>query len=79
MRIGTDFYRHGLLQGAQASPLAPFPFIHRWLIDHDSPHVMTMSEKASGWLVKETKVKPLPGRLELPTLRLTASRSNQLS
>ena len=23
--------------------------------------------------------KPLPGRLELPTLRLTASRSNQLS
>ena len=25
------------------------------------------------------KRKPLPGRLELPTLRLTASRSNQLS
>ena len=27
----------------------------------------------------DQKTKTLPGRLELPTLRLTASRSNQLS
>ena len=28
---------------------------------------------------KQNQTKTLPGRLELPTLRLTASRSNQLS
>ena len=29
--------------------------------------------------IRRHKINTLPGRLELPTLRLTASRSNQLS
>ena len=43
----------------------------------------TQCRYASSHVIRETKKKnlsiALPGRLELPTLRLTASRSNQLS
>mgnify|MGYP000028507056 CR=1 FL=1 len=46
---------------------------------HEYRHTRPHTHRADHRRLVYSKFKTLPGRLELPTLRLTASRSNQLS
>ena len=57
----------------------PMAILSRTIRDVSSGCLRTVIARAHCWLAQLAMEKALPGRLELPTLRLTASRSNQLS
>ena len=67
---------HGDHDDDMAGPMA---ILSRTIRDVSSGCLRTVLARAHCWLAQLAMEKALPGRLELPTLRLTASRSSQLS